>query len=379
MTNNPNLMNKKAFWVVFIVLAVIIIAVMFMGNGQSDTVSMGVIVPLTGTSSEAGNYAKRGVMLAVNYINNDDNKKIKIDPIIDDSHHDGDMAVSELHELIDTDHVKFVIGAYSSSVTAALAPVAEYNKVILISPASQADDITYSRNYVFRTQIAAMQDAQFLASTVFDRAKKERLDILTLDTYYRVSYLRDFLDAYTSLGGSIGSSKKFSANETDFRSFLMRSKDDGTKNILIIASADISADIMKEANDIGMKVQFYSPSVIESDQLLQSAGPAADGLIYPYPYDDLSTSTAHVQYQNSYSKAYGAKGEMIAANSYDAVMILSNCFEEVGTKTDDVANCLYNTKGYEGASGMITFDKNGDVSKPIIIKTVKDGKFTKLK
>ena len=39
---------------------------------------------------------------------------------------------------------------------------------------------------------------------------------------------------------------------------------------------------------------------------------------------------------------------------------------------------LYDTQGYEGASGIKSFDENGDIKDPYYaLKTVKDGKFVK--
>jgi branched-chain amino acid transport system substrate-binding protein len=41
----------------------------------------------------------------------------------------------------------------------------------------------------------------------------------------------------------------------------------------------------------------------------------------------------------------------------------------------DVKKALYDIKDFVGVTGKTSFDKNGDVIKPIGIKVVKDGKF----
>ncbi|GAJ01801.1 unnamed protein product [marine sediment metagenome] len=43
--------------------------------------------------------------------------------------------------------------------------------------------------------------------------------------------------------------------------------------------------------------------------------------------------------------------------------------------TDKISDYISSLKNYQGASGDISFGINGEVSKPVTIKMVKDGKF----
>ena len=107
------------------------------------------------------------------------------------------------------------------------------------------------------------------------------------------------------------------------------------------------------------------------------AGPLADGLLYPYPFDDESDISSQKSFQDKYIEEYGEKSEMLSANGFDSLMLLSSCFEKVGNNVEKVKSCLYSIKNYQGASGVLSFDENGDVSKPFILKTVKNGQFVK--
>jgi|TARA_B100000315_G_scaffold244387_1_gene268893 branched-chain amino acid transport system substrate-binding protein len=42
---------------------------------------------------------------------------------------------------------------------------------------------------------------------------------------------------------------------------------------------------------------------------------------------------------------------------------------------EDIKQFLLSVKNYAGAGGTLSFDKNGDVQKPVLIKTVKNGEF----
>ena len=48
-----------------------------------------------------------------------------------------------------------------------------------------------------------------------------------------------------------------------------------------------------------------------------------------------------------------------------------------GDNSECIKSFLYKVKDYPGVGGLTTFDQNGDVVKPVILKTVKNGQFVK--
>lgn len=346
---------------------------------SSEEVKIGVVLPLTGTSADNGENMKRGLDLALKEINDNSRTEHKVKLIYENSEYKSDKAVAAANKLISLDGVKFIIGDYGSSQTLAIAPIAEKSRVILITPSSQADGITEAGDYVFRTSTSAKQEAKLFSQYVFDKIGNTELGILALNTDYGVSYIKEYSSNLQSLGGAVGLVQKYETTDNDFRQFLLKFKEVATKDILLIGNRKSNGLILKTAKELKMPFTFFGTSPTEGEELIKVAGAAADGLIYPYPFDDSATSSAVLAYQEKYQAAYdGKKGEMISSSSYDALKILSQCFESVGSNVEAVKKCLYDTKNYDGASGLITFDSNGDVSKPFILKVVKDGQFVKL-
>jgi branched-chain amino acid transport system substrate-binding protein len=74
---------------------------------------------------------------------------------------------------------------------------------------------------------------------------------------------------------------------------------------------------------------------------------------------------------------YG-KGRTIGtatALSYDAVKLLADAIRRAGsTRRPDIRQSLAQTKGFNGVTGSISFDKNGDPVKDIIIMQISDGR-----
>ena len=61
---------------------------------------------------------------------------------------------------------------------------------------------------------------------------------------------------------------------------------------------------------------------------------------------------------------------------YDAYTLLLDALEQVGTvEKEQVAAALATTKNFEGVTGVMTINENHDMVKPVVIMTVKDGRF----
>lgn len=68
-----------------------------------------------------------------------------------------------LSKLLNVDGIDFFIGDICSSATLAMAPLAEQNKKILITPCSESADISKAGDYIFRTFPPNTQQALSLA------------------------------------------------------------------------------------------------------------------------------------------------------------------------------------------------------------------------
>lgn len=61
--------------------------------------------------------------------------------------------------------------------------------------------------------------------------------------------------------------------------------------------------------------------------------------------------------------------------AYDATNIITDAVRKCSDNIGCVKQYLYSLKNYQGIAGTYSFDENGDVTMPLMIKTVKNGKF----
>ncbi len=88
------------------------------------------------------------------------------------------------------------------------------------------------------------------------------------------------------------------------------------------------------------------------------------------------------EFKKSYRAKYDTKPELFAAEAYDIINLIANAIslQDIDfVSTENIRDYLYNMKNYQGASGIITFDHNGDVLKPMAIKKIINGQPTVLK
>jgi len=338
-----------------------------------EPIKIGAILPLSGKNATYGNEIKNAIDLAIEEINNSGGiNGRKIEVIYEDDQADPKVGVNAMQKLVNIDKVPVVLGSWVSGVVVASAPIAEKAKVIVMAEAI-APAITNAGDYIFRIQPSATYYSDKLMEVVINKLGLKKIAIIYINNEFGVA-LRDTLRSATQrLGGQIVAEESYMPGDSDFRSQLTKIKSVNPE-ALFIGGYQEQINIIKQANELGLKTQFLAGPPFESQTTIQSLGNLAEGVIYPYHFAVEKANPKTISYMEAYKKKFGVETGGFAPLMYDAVYIIANAMKKCETNTDCIKTELYNTN-YNGVSGNITFDKNGDPIIPIIIKTVKNGKF----
>lgn len=373
-------MSTTYKWIVAILVIIFIVAgVWYYGAKPSAPVEtgpikIGVILPLTGTSADNGINVKNGLLLAQKEIN--DSGKIKIDFIFEDSQYKSEEAVKAIEKLVNIDQVKYIIGDYGSSQTLAIAPIAEKNKVILITPGTQSNTLSNSGDYIFRVHPSIRDEVGYFLPKIAQISQKTKLGMIALNTDMGKDYSSDFKDIYPTFGGEVGPIMVYEVKETDFRTMLLKLKNAGINDILFVGNRKMSGMVMKQIVEQKMSFKVYMAAVAKGDEFLSVAGIAGEGIILPS--NKLPKSEAVTKFETSFEQINGKKPGFYSIVGYDALKILSFCLVKSGDKVEGVKTCLYGIKGEEAGTlrNDLAFDKNGDLKSPQFeLETVKNGQF----
>ena len=361
--------------IIIIILIISIVIGLSFNSQTKEEIVIGSIQALTGETAKHGNNVKDGIDLAVEEINKNggvNGKKIKI--IHEDENCIPTKAVSAAQKLINIDKTKIILGPTCSSSSMAVAPVAEQNKVIMFTPISSVPALRQAGDYIFRNRVSGEPHSIKMANFAYNELNARTASTLYINLDNGISYSEEFIKEFEKLGGKILNTEAYEKGLQDFRTQLLKIKENNPDVIYLAGQA--SQNAIKQARELGIKTQIIAPTKLQEADLFDIAGDSANGIYYSYEsFDPNSKEQVVSYYQEKYKSKYGRESEVFAANAYDAVMLISKALEKCEENTDCIKNHLYSIKNYEGVSGITTFDKDGEVLKPLIIKKTENRKF----
>ncbi len=131
---------------------------------------------------------------------------------------------------------------------------------------------------------------------------------------------------------------------------------------------------LKQMQELDMHQKILAGTPFENKAILDALGPLAEGVIYPYHFIANITNPMISTYLEAFQKRFETHSGGFAPLMYDGVHIIAEALKKCEENTDCIATHLYQTS-YQGISGTMTFDKNGDPNLPIVMKTVHNGQF----
>jgi len=359
----------------------------------AEDVKIGILFDVTGPLADSAAPALNAVKLAVDEINANGGilKGQMLKTIVADTQGTTQGSVDAASKLVKVDNVAAIVGALLSDSTMAAAHGVTVPKgVLLVSPASTAPLITTleDNDFVFRTIESDAYQGWMLGKLVYDQGFRN-VALTYVNNDYGSGIADTFRGAFENLGGTITDAQAHEPNKNSYLQELTALAENKPEALVLITYADGGGvTIIKESLEHGFFKQFIGTDSLLDDFLIKQIG--ADklkGIFFtsPVPVPD---SPGLATFQKNYSAAYKAtEDDEFIDNAYDAVMLVALAIEQAGStdrskirdalrsvccgpgeaigpgdwakaKADIAAGKKIN---YEGASGPLEFDDNGDV------------------
>jgi len=372
-------MNKKIkLWglVVILVIALVALVVYFPKGASAETIKIGFIAPLTGDVAAIGQSTKNAVQLAADEINaagGINGNPVEI--IYEDGVCNGKDASNAANKLINVDNVNYIIGGLCSSETLGVAPLAESSQTLLLSMCSSSPDVTNAGDFVFRNYPSDSFQGKFAAEFAYNELGARRVAVLSCLSDYCVGIRDVFSKRFKELGGEIVEDQVFEQTSSDLKTQLTKAKESNPDLIYIASYTESAINGLKQAKELDINVQILGVEAWADPTIWENTIGFNDGVIFTSPDLEAQTPT---YFKQRYAQKYGGGSEitLCAPQGYDAVYVLKNAIETVGE--DDpikVKNALYSLEGFEGVTGPISFDSNGDIiGANYVVMVVENGK-----
>ena len=367
---------KKALIIAISAAAVIACVIGCQGMFGPKEIKIGAILPLSGDAALYGVSPQKGMNVALDEINKYGGikgKKLIIQ--YEDSKALPNDGVAACNKLITIDKVKAIIGDAASSVTLAIAPIVEKNKVVLLSPLSSAPAITNAGDYIFRIVPSDLFGGKIAAYFAVKDQLWEKVAILYINNDFGVGLKDVFKNELEALGGAVVIAESADQGSTDFRTQLFKIKKSKPEAIFVIGYRE-TPKILIQMREIGLKIPVLGTGDMEDPNLIKIARKAAEGIFFTQLKYDITDSTSSlVEFVNRYKMKYNTEPDIFAAYGYDAMRLLAYAIGQSDFTGEGIKNALYQVKSFKGVTGEISFDANGDVIQTMGVKTVKNGKF----
>lgn len=347
---------------------------------DSNVVKVGVFLPLTGDNAAGGELELRGIKLANQLHPEVLGKKVEL--VVADNKSDKAEAASVAARLIEKDKVSVLVGSYGSSLSMAAGNIVKENKVPAVGTSCTNPQVTANNDYYFRACFIDPFQGKVMAEYAHQNGFKKVAVVQEVSNDYSVGLAKFFREEFVKLTGdenSIVDVANYQTGDKDFTAILTNIKALNPDAVFAPGNFTESALLVKQARQLGITAPFMGGDTWETQEFIDVGGKDVEGVALSTAFDREKASTEEAKkFLDAYTKEYNGEPSALTAMAYDAYLIAISGIEKAGTATDTVKirDAIAATKDLECVTGMTTLDKNGDPIKGVVIKTVRDGKFT---
>jgi branched-chain amino acid transport system substrate-binding protein len=344
----------------------------------ATTVKIGEVDPLTGGVSQFGIGCHQGFVLAFEEINGEGGiLGQKIELVTEDDQSKPGQSATAVRKLITQDKVVAILGDATSSATLEAAPIAQSDKIPMITPTATNPRITEVGDFIFRVCFLDEFQGRVLAKFAREKLKAQRIFTLTdVKQDYSVDLLKFFKDEFTKLGGTIVGEQSYSTGDIDFRAQLTPIRGTKPDAVYVPGYYQEVALIVKQGRQIGLTMPFIGCDGWANQALVTIGGKAIDGCFFTNHFSPDDQSPIVKSFVAKYQDKYGALPDTFSALGYDAARLLADALKRAGsTDSSALREALAKTQAFPGVTGQISINANRNASKPGLIVAVKDGKF----
>ncbi len=345
-------------------MALILGCLMLLGLGAgaalaADTIKVGVVLPLTGSQAKFGEIEKNSFLMALDEINaagGVNGKKIEL--IMEDDTGKPDVGRSAIEKLITQDQVSVITGGYSSSVTFAMAAVAQQRKVPFVVVTGSDDKITEQNwNYVFRINPPASEYPKALGSFLTEVVKPQTVAILYENTNFGQSSSKAFVKDCEEMGLKVLMKEGYEAGAVDFKPLLVKVKAANPDLIYMVSYVMDAGLLMRQSKelDINPKLFVGGGAGFTLPEFVKNSGPAAEYVFSATLWTETVPFPGAKEYAKKYLDKFKEPTEYHGAEAYAGMYVVADALKRAKAIEPDAVRAALAATDLMTAFGPVKF------------------------
>lgn len=341
------------------------------------TIQIGIYEPMSGADSDAAKAEIKGIELAHEVYPNIGGKIVEL--VYSDNSSDIDAAETAINNLI-SKKPDVILGSYGSVYSMIAGKPINDAKIPAIAITNDNPLVTKNYSYYFRVCYVDSNQGDLLAKYVLEQKQETTAGVLIPNNddvaMAMATTFVDRIEAETENEDAITAYETYKPGQKDFTKPLKAIQESGVKSVLLPGDSADSANIINQAADLGMDVMFLGSTDWSSkefrSELSSSVSKEHLAFVNFFTADDTINQESE-KFLKAYHEKYGKDKEPkdSVALGYDAYLIAINAINDAGNDPSgkDIRKVLASAKEFQGASGNITFNTEGDPLRSAQIST----------
>lgn len=361
---------NKSIKIIFFILIIAILIVGCKSTGETikttdKPIKLGAILQLTGSGAAWGENAQKGATLAIEEINQQGGilgKQLEI--TFEDDQTNAKAAVSALRKL-NSQNIKLILGPSWSRQGLATAPIACQEEVVMISPSLGVAEFNEACDFLFNLWPHDAELSKTLGKNIFEQGFR-KIAILGSLEVWEMEQANAVKRGFEEAGGEVVVFELVQAEQKEFRTEAAKIKASDAEAVVLTNYAFMHL-AAKQIKGMNIDLPFFAV-LIDEDRITGAEG-AFEGTVV------ITAFTPNESFVEKFRAKYGTQPDIGADTSYDVVKLFVAAIKNTdSTDPVKVKEYLNSLKKVNGASGKLTFDNQGSVTKEVQFKEVKNNK-----
>ncbi len=349
---------------------------LFTGCSKDEPVIVGVVLPLTGEFAIYGEPIRRGIELAFEELQAQEDFPYPLDLQVRDSESDPETAAAQLSQLYEAG-APAVIGGVTTAEALAMVEVADQRDRVLLSPSASSPQLTGLSTNFFRVFPSDFEEGTKMGYFAIQTLGVDEVVIAAAESQYAKGIQQVFAQEIERNGGTVTEVIEYPPNTDDLGGVIERIMTLSPQAVYLADYAPNLERLVSGLDERGYQGTVLSTSSIATPEFVNTVGAAANGVLFTQSNYDVSSDEERIQqFVARFGEQYDKAPDLYAAHGYDAMRIYGRALVEGGGRRP--SNFWQGMRGitsFPGVTGPIQFDEQGDVQKFPRVYVIRDGSF----
>ena len=341
-------------------------------QAQSDTVKIGVILPMTGPSASTGRQIDAAIKLWVAQNGSKAGGK-RVEVLLKDDAGVADTTRRLAQELVVNDKVVALAGFGLTPLALATSPIATQSKTPMVVMAAATSMITESSPYIIRTSFTLPQATIGIAEWAAKNKIKKAITLVS-DFGPGNDAEKFFVDRFLLNGGTIVDKLRTPLRSPDFAPVLQKVRDAAPEALFVFLPSGQGAQFMKQFGERGLDkagIRLIGTGDVTDDDQLNDMGDVALGVVTSHHYSAAHPSAMNKKFVADFTVANKFRPNFMAMGGYDGMRVIYKALEATKGAGGDALLAAMKGQIFESPRGPVLIDaQTRDIVQDIYIRKV---------